>query len=858
MLSHAIQNNFLAGVLDPRASARVETDVYNRALLRGVNVTPSHLGGVRRRGGLRKAANLPNVLTRLTAGITITAPNGGMTANANDNNAATLVVTTTNVSTLNPYVVIHYDLGAAQSVVAVDSLNLRLTSGSSDDFVIQYSTDNSVWNFYNPAFGPGGRLDPVDVTARSYRRGGDAALPILARYWRVARDSGDDLGTAKVELGEFNLWVNTSTISAVRLLPFEISPEDRFLVALTDRSAIVYGVDQLGVSSVVSVLPSPYASADLAKVDADVDGVDMVLVHENYPPRFLFRDTTVNGLTGVTNFFSKEIEFEQVPITDFADTLSPTPTSEIQVITFASFVAGNTFQITLDGARSGAIAFAGDGAAAEQTTTAANIAREVQKLYTVRGFTGVSCVRTGTLAYTVTFADASAGTYGLMAVTALAGSGTATVARTQAGVPRTEAVWSAARGYPRTTVFFGGRLYFGGTRSRKASFFGSETNNILNFETREGLADEPIFTTLSGAKAVNGLFAGRTLQAFTNGGELRYVKPQGDAIVPGDVPANQTQYGSAKIRPVTIDGATIFVHRTGKSIRDFRFSFEEDAYDSLGVSSLASHLIYDVKDLAAWNGSRKDEIGLVFVVNGINPSTDTDKFPDGSVAVFNSRKEAEVQAWTIWTTDGEFKAVGVVLEDIYFAVKRDIDGVQRLFLEQYDETYYTDCAAKVNAGGVAQIPVSPGLLHLVGETVRIRTADHFVLASQVVPAAGNMTLEIVPVDPVEVGLNFNPEATPMPLNTMTPTPNFMRKRRIVKVYAKVRNTLGLRCNGRPLPDRFFDLNNFDQAPTLFTGNHSLEETTNWDEKQDKLVAFTQSDPLPMELLAIDVLLEGSE
>jgi len=111
---------------------------------------------------------------------------------------------------------------------------------------------------------------------------------------------------------------------------------------------------------------------------------------------------------------------------------------------------------------------------------------------------------------------------------------------------------------------------------------------------------------------------------------------------------------------------------------------------------------------------------------------------------------------------------------------------------------------------------------------------------------------------IEVGLNFNPEVTPMPLNTMTPMgANFMEKRRIVDVKAKVRNTLGLLVNGRALPDRYFDVDDFDAPATPYTGVHSLEETTNWDENEEKLVVFTQVDPLPMELLGIQVTMESS-
>jgi hypothetical protein len=331
---------------------------------------------------------------------------------------------------------------------------------------------------------------------------------------------------------------------------------------------------------------------------------------------------------------------------------------------------------------------------------------------------------------------------------------------------------------------------------------------------------------------------------------------------------------------VSIDGATIYVQRNRKSIRDFRFDYTENAYNSLGISSLAPHLIYDVKDLADWNGSAQDEISLVFVVNGNNPDRDDDdasngvilradgtafdaaepeghgelQFPHGSLAVFNSRKEANVQAWTIWTTKGEFKAVATVLEEIFFLVKRTINGTEGLYLEQADNELRTDCAAVVtNATASTSLT---GLSHLNGEECRVRSGN--LVLENVTPSSGTATAEIA-VTSAEVGLDWQVAVTPMPLQTFGPggSSNLMRKKRIVKVYARVRNTLGMYINGREIPDRTLDVDNFDEEPTPFTGTRAIELTSNWDEAKDKLVEFGQVDPLPFELLGIDVQLEVS-
>lgn len=827
MKKNVIQSNFLSGVLDPRATARIEADAYNNGLLNGENVELHHLGGLRRRRGFQYRATLQYALTLVSEGATATAPNGGTAANAADEDPDTGVTSTTPPGTTNEWVLVHYDLGGEIDAVFADVEGISTASGSSEEFHVQWSTDDVVWNNTSPSLGASA-FALVDTVPRNYRLTG-----YPARYWRIVR-VGTTALAGNVSVQAFRIWIETTNISNVRVLPFEVSNDVRLLVAITDRSASIF---ENGV--LVDYVAMPYASADIPELDADVSEGEMVITHEDYQTRVLFDDT--GG-----NYQCTPVEFSAIPQVDFADDDSPVPTAEVQVITLAgSWAQGATFQVGLMGARSAQINFAGDSSSAEQASTAADIARQVQKLFTVTGFDGVTVTRTGTLEYTVTFDGASADTYELMTLTQLPSGGTATVVRSQAGVPRTEDVWSDVRGWPRTVAYFERRLYFGGSRSKPQSIFGSHVVDTLNFELGEGLDDEAIFITLTGQQTnvITGICAGRSLQVFTTGGEYRYVKRDGEAITPGDVPKNQTQNGSARIRPVAIDGATVYIHGTRKAMRDFKFDYQEDAFNSLALSSLAPELLNDIVDLAAWNGSREDELSYIFAVNG-----------DGTVAVMNLRREAEVKALLSWTTPGLFKAVACVREDIFFAIQRTIDGVPVLYLEQAKYGYYTDCAYQWTAGAPTSILVSLG--HLNGTECRVR-ADGFVLG-RYTPAIGQITLTEGAFSEFEVGLNFNPTVTPMPLQTFAANgSDFMSKRRVVGVRCRLRNTLGLLINGRPIDDRNFDINSFDEPATPFSGNKKIEETTNWDDTEDKLVTFSQDDPLPFELLGIHVTMESA-
>jgi len=66
-------------------------------------------------------------------------------------------------------------------------------------------------------------------------------------------------------------------------------------------------------------------------------------------------------------------------------------------------------------------------------------------------------------------------------------------------------------------------------------------------------------------------------------------------------------------------------------------------------------------------------------------------------------------------------------------------------------------------------------------------------------------------------------------------------------------------NGRVLEDRKIDIGFLDAAvATPFSGNFELEESTNYDQAEDKLVVFSQVDPLPMNILGIDIQMESSQ
>ncbi len=897
ILTHATQSNFLSGVLDPRAQGRVDTNAYISSLLQGVNVELSHLGGVTRRRGMPYRQTMPNQLTQLQGTYSSAAegatyyfsPTGnGIYTTSNTGVPAILGVcpttdnvafgsnkwgfylteTTTEVGVINPFVVVHLDLGSPQAVLFADVTTLSLSSGSSVDFKTQYSTDNTTWTTLLA-------LPQVDagngLSGYSYRATG----PITARYWRLARVGAANLGTALVAIGDFTLWGDSGVVSKGRVIPFEVSITEQYAVICTDRSGTVVDAN---TGTALQNIPLPYSSAQLAAVDAQSSAETLLMVHQSIPQIAVIRQnsplvfpTSSANYAAYYNFQPFPLIFDFIPQVDFADTNSRTPTSDIQTFTTsAGWNPGDTFTITLLTDTTGPITYAGDDftnvGAGNAGATSRAVETAVQALWAVNGFSGVSCVAgSGAYTYVITFAGAAAAPIGQVVVTSLSSNATATMVETQVGVARQENLWSPVRGYPGCVTYFQGRLWFGGLQSQQESLVGSWVNSVLNFQTAQGLDDQAIYVTMNGValNAIIGLFPGKSLCIFTTGGEFRFVNDQAQAIVPASAPVNQTQYGGAKIKPVMIDGNIVFIQRNLKSVRDFQFDYVVDQYNSLGISALSPSLIYNVSDLAEWNGSLEDEINLLFVCNGVNTSKSFDKLPDYSCSIYNTRKEVGVQAWTNWQTQGQFMNVSTVVQNILMLVQRTIGGKTVLTLEQPTPNTYTDCCYYANSGvaGLTQITVP----WLAGATVRC-LADGYVLDTVVVDGSGvvQLTSDGRPYaiqSQVEIGLNFNPIVEPMPLQTVRwPSgSNLAHKKRIVAIRAKLRETQGLYANGNLLQQTQLDNFNMDSGPLpLYTGVVELEESTNWDQNTDKMVTFTQVDPLPMQILFLDSELSGEQ
>ena len=230
-----------------------------------------------------------------------------------------------------------------------------------------------------------------------------------------------------------------------------------------------------------------------------------------------------------------------------------------------------------------------------------------------------------------------------------------------------ENVWSSSRGYPRSVTFHEGRLYFGGTKQRPSTIFGSRVATFFNFDPGEALDDAAVEATLDTGtfNAIVDIFSGRHLQIFTTGAEFYVPQTLDTPITPSNlIVKQQTAFGSKPgIRLQNVDGSTLFIQRQGKAIQEFIFSDAVQAYTSAKISLLSSHLLKTPEEMAVRVATSTDEGDRLMLVNG----------EDGSIACYTLLRSQNVIAPSEWTTDGEFLSIGVDVDDIYTVVKRTIE-----------------------------------------------------------------------------------------------------------------------------------------------------------------------------------------
>lgn len=393
-----------------------------------------------------------------------------------------------------------------------------------------------------------------------------------------------------------------------------------------------------------------------------------------------------------------------------------------------------------------------------------------------------------------------------------------------------EQAFSPARGWPTTVTFHQDRLVFGGSKSLPDRIWMSKSADWRNFDLGEGLDDDAIeFALLSDqVNAIRGVHSGRHMQVFTSGAEWMV---SGDPLTPRTVQARrQTRIGSRIDRclpPRSVDGATLFAPRDGRSLREFLYTDLEQAYVSADLALLAGHLFDEPVD------HDFDDLGRHLHV----------VMADGSIAALTLHRAQQVAAWTALTTDGAFRSVAAVGDAVYVLVER----AGQWSVELFDAALNTDAALL----GVSAEPETAwsGLAHLEGRVVTV-VADG-AQRDPLTVSGGQIALD-APALKVEAGLPFAHEIEPLPPHFEGPAT--IGPVRLIKATFRLEETQALRVDVgrgfRDLPFRTLGDDLLDRPTAPFTGDKSARGL-GWRRTPARpLWRIVQDAPLPFTLLSV--------
>lgn len=570
-----------------------------------------------------------------------------------------------------------------------------------------------------------------------------------------------------------------------RLIAFAFNTDQTYLLALSDGWMDIYAD-----GAKVAELQTPWSTAHIAQVNWTQSADTLLVVHPDVPPRKITR-------TGATTWSMEEWSFYEengilyVPTHKFAkDDVTLTPSGTSGTITLsASAAAFDPIHVGLRFRVGG---------------------KQVQ-------ITAVS-------------SPTQAG---------------ATVKETLASTAATrdweEQAFSALRGWPVSVCFHQGRMVIGGSRGLPNRLWLSKSMDLFNFDLGTGLDDEAIeFGLLSDqVDAIRAVFPGRHLQVFTSGAEWMVV---GDPVTPSKIQLNrQTRVGSPVDRSVPardVDGATHFVSRNGRDLREFLYTDVDQVYQANDLTMVAKHIMNAPVDQDYDSGRR-----LFHVVMG-----------DGTLGTLTVYRAEKVTAWSVYETRGAFRSVAVVEGEAFVLVERN----GSLFIECFDESLSLDAA--LTGSRASPSDSWSGLGHLEGEEVRVLMDDTSIADLRV--SGGQLVLPL-PASSIQAGLAYTHRIEPLPPQAGPGQPMAAGTAiRLVQACFRVLDTKALFIDtGRgatAIPFRRRGESRFSTKPASFSGDVKVRAIGWTRDVMQPLWRIEQDLPLPCTVISVSTQIKGAD
>ena len=236
-----------------------------------------------------------------------------------------------------------------------------------------------------------------------------------------------------------------------------------------------------------------------------------------------------------------------------------------------------------------------------------------------------------------------------------------------------QGAWSNAASWPSSVAFHDGRLWWAGLDK----VYGSVSDDYYNYDPATEGDSGPIVRSVA-TGPVEGIGWMLPLQRLVVGTASAEVSIRSSSF---DEPLTPTQFtarnastvGSAPVQAIAVDSAGIFVQRNKSKIFELVYDVEINDYGARELTRLNQQICQPgVSQIAV---QRQPDTRVYFIKD------------DGTVAMLLYDRADAVVGWCRIETDGDVEGVAILPtgddDDVYFVVKRTINGVAQRYIERF-------------------------------------------------------------------------------------------------------------------------------------------------------------------------------
>ncbi|MCW3521243.1 hypothetical protein K6Y76_05015 [Burkholderia cenocepacia] len=424
------------------------------------------------------------------------------------------------------------------------------------------------------------------------------------------------------------------------------------------------------------------------------------------------------------------------------------------------------------------------------------------------------------------------------------------------------ALFNSTDGFPQMGTFWSERLCI--MRDRWLALSVSADFEVFKTKDADQATDDSAIVQQLNARRLNKLawmVESDSLLVGMTGDEWVIGKSNGSlALSATNMNARRrTSYGSKRLQPVEVGGTILFVQKSGRKLRDFKYDFSSDNYVSTDVTKIADHIT---------RGRAGSNNGIMSICYQQEPhSVIWAARADGQLIGCTYDEEAgrsDVYGWHRHPDANGFvecvasmPAPDGASDDLWAIVRRQINGQTVRYVEYLNPSLQDDDAqasAFYVDGGItysgAPTTAVAGLAHLEGQTVAVLT-DGAVHPSRTV-AGGSIALEW-PASVVHIGVPTKCRIQTMQLNAGAANGTAQGKtKRVSNIVTRFSRSQG-GAVGPSFADSDLEPLNFrrpsnamDNAVPLFDGD--MESNWRGGYEGQSWVCYQNDQPLPVTLL----------